>query len=150
MKKEGAYKHAGMIQLTPQGKMVFLHNTADSKWDPRHNHMFYSNPISYVTFPLNPDQAFRVFMDGWMFTDKFSIRNTTSCPSSPGLELLDTIRRCKLQKAINIEEEPRIPLIDVHVFPELLHTIDEAYRVFQDWQISFFKNTNPLSSLFEL
>ena len=147
MEKEISYKHAGMIQLTPQGQMAFLHHTADSKWDPRQQYAFYGQPISFVTFPLNPEQASKVFLDGWLWPDKIVIREKHECPSEPGLKLWNTIARCNFES--REEDDGKIPILEAESFPELIHLVEEAFRVFQDWQVTFFKNTNPISLLFE-
>lgn len=147
LEKETTYKHAGMIQLTTQGQMAFLHHTADSKWDPRQDFAYFGYPISYVTYPLNPVQAAKVFLDGWLWPDKFVIKDVNACPAEPGLNLWSTIERCHLVD--QEQDEAKIAIIPVAEFPELLHAVYEGLRIFQDWQFSFFKNTNPLSSMFE-
>lgn len=142
-----AYEHAGMVQMAPDGTMLFLHRTAGCKMDPYMEYPPGYKPIDFVTPPLTPRQAAHVHVAGVMYADKFDFERTLLCPPARGLNLTGAAGDCGMLAKLNpggrgvvyedVSKFFPIPLFDVAEFPRLQGMLDASMSAFRYVQHEF-------------
>lgn len=147
------YKHAGMIQVDPDGGMLFLHRTSDAKLDPALEYPWGYQPLHFITTPLSARQAAVVHLSGGMDMDKFELKITTSCQRVGELALTQIAAACDLLDAGNRETMPGdtsrsfpVPIFDVDDFPALQYQIEESMQAFRHLQRLFLSRQIRLGS----
>ncbi len=141
------YEHAGMVQLAPDGTMLFLHRTAGCKLDPHMEYPFSYSPIDFLTPPLTPRQAAHVHIAGAMDAKKFDPERPLLCPAARGMNLTGLAADCSMLSRLNPEGRGIIyddvskffpvPLFGSAQFPQLQALLQASMAAFRYVQHEF-------------
>ena len=142
-----AYEHAGMVQMAPDGTMLFLHRTAGSKLDPNMDYPLGYSPIDFVTPPLTPRQAAHVHIAGAMELKKFDSERPQLCPNPRGLNLTSMAGQCGMLSRLNPEGRGvvydevskffPVPLFDITSFPQMQELLEASMMAFRYIQYEY-------------
>lgn len=142
-----SYEHAGMLQLAPDGTLLFLHRTAGCKLDPYMEYPLGYSPIDFLTPPLTPRQAAHVHIAGVMEAKKFDAERPSLCPAAKGMNLTGMAADCDMLSRLNPEGRGiiyddvskffPIPLFSSAEFPQLQALLQASMAAFRYIQHEF-------------
>lgn len=140
--QDAAYAHAGMLQMSPTGLLLFLHRTAGSKLDPNLDYAADYRAVDFITPPLSPRQAAHIHTTGPMAVSKFDAAKLQSC-TQQDLNLVDAVTECEGPRSIHgyvrarLSDSFPVPLFASSQFSGFQELIDESMAAFRRLQKRF-------------